>query len=397
MKKQIIAAIVLCALTITANAQEIKNLFPKENKVYLTDKGAADYEKAIAFAKKKGWDKLTDADWENMVKLGFSETRSSYWDIVGEGCSWYCGDGGPIKITASSRLKSQGKNDYNEKNLHDLMYNTPWVEGVKGYGIGQWVEYTFKANNPRITEIHVVNGYVKSQAAWKNNSRVKRLKVYVNGQPLAILNLEDSRSDQTFEIEPLTFKQQWTMRFEILEVYEGDKFDDTALSEIYFSGLDVHCLAPGTKIAMADGTFKNIEDIELSDQVLSFDKAGKSIAATVEETANAKHCNLVTYTFDNGTTLTATTDHPLHTTNGWASYAPEKSANYKGFENINKIQVGDSFETPDGTTLKLVAISPSHKVSETYTIVRLSQGNAFVANGIITAVEELNPELATMH
>ena len=45
--------------------------------------------------------------------------------------------------------------------------------------------------------------------------------------------------------------------------------------------------------------------------------------------------------------------------------------------------------------LKLVAISLSHEVSETYTIVRLSQGNNFIANGIITAVEELNPELAT--
>ena len=394
MKKQIIAAIALCVLTMTANAQEIKNLYPKGENVYLTDKGAEDYDKAEKFVKKKG-DKMTDADWENMIKLGFSETRSSYWDIVGESCSWYCGDGGPVKITASSRLKSQGKNDYNEKNLHDLMYNTPWVEGVKGYGIGQWVEYTFKANNPRITEIHVVNGYVKSQAAWKNNSRVKRLKVYVNGQPLAILNLEDSRSDQTFEIEPLTFKQQWTMRFEILEVYEGDKFDDTALSEIYFDGLDVHCLAPGTKIVMADGSCKSIEDIELGDQVLSFDIAGKSIAATVEETANVRHCNLVTYTFDNETTLTATTDHPLQSTRGWVSYAPEKSANYKGFENINKICIGDSFVTPDGKTLKLVAIDLSHDVSETYTIVRLSKGNTFIANGIITATEELNPTLAT--
>ncbi len=148
---------------------------------------------------------------------------------------------------------------------------------------------------------------------------------------------------------------------------------------------------------MADGTFKNIEDIVLGDQVLSFDKAGKSVAATVEETAIVKHCNLITYTFADGTTLTATTDHPLRTANGWASYAPEKSANYKGFGNINKIQVGDSFVTTDGKMLKLVAISLSHEVSETYTIVRLSHGNTFIANGIITAVEELNPELATMH
>jgi len=30
------------------------------------------------------------------------------------------------------------------------------------------------------------------------------------------------------------------MKFEILEVFKGDKYDDTAISEIYFDGIDVH-------------------------------------------------------------------------------------------------------------------------------------------------------------
>lgn len=98
-----------------------------------------------------------------------------------------CGDGGPIKIKTSSRLKSQGKNSYNEENLHDFSYKTPWVEGADGYGEGEWVEYTFIANSPRITEIRIANGYVKSQTAWQNNSRVKKLKVYVNNKPYAFL------------------------------------------------------------------------------------------------------------------------------------------------------------------------------------------------------------------
>jgi hypothetical protein len=32
----------------------------------------------------------------------------------------------------------------------------------------------------------------------------------------------------------------WTMRFEIMDVYKGDKYDDTAITEIYFDGIDVH-------------------------------------------------------------------------------------------------------------------------------------------------------------
>ncbi|WP_449508538.1 hypothetical protein [Dawidia soli] len=33
------------------------------------------------------------------------------------------------------------------------------------------------------------------------------------------------------------------MKFEILEVYEGAKYDDTVISEIFFDGIDVHEVA----------------------------------------------------------------------------------------------------------------------------------------------------------
>jgi len=29
---------------------------------------------------------------------------------------------------------------------------------------------------------------------------------------------------------------QWSFKFEIVDVYEGTKYDDTVISEIYFSG-----------------------------------------------------------------------------------------------------------------------------------------------------------------
>ena len=333
---------------------------------------------------------MTDADWEYLAKLGFDETRTDYWQTIGDGCSWYCGDGGPIKIKASSRLKSQGKNSYNEENLHDFSYKTPWVEGADGYGEGEWVEYTFIANSPRITEIRIANGYVKSQTAWQNNSRVKKLKVYVNNKPYAFLNLEDSRSEQTFKIAPLTDKKkQWTMKFEIVEVYKGEKYDDTALSEIYFDGLDVHCFVAGTKILMSDNSTKNIEKIKRGDKILAFNiLANKKEVATVEETASVKHNNLVTYTFEGGKTITATNDHPFMTKRGWASMNPSKSENYKGFEQICRIKVGDKFVT-NSSMLTLVSTSVSPESHTTYTITKLSDGNSFYANDLLVGVEEM--------
>ena len=379
-----------------ADAQVIKQISPtkpdplnREQIRCFTEQGAANYAKAEKMIEEKG-NKMTEADWKYVSKLGYDEMQDGYFGLGTEGCSWYCGDGGPIKITASSRLANQGANNYNEKNLHDFHANTPWVEGVQGYGIGEWVEYTFKAQNPRITTIIILNGYNKSESAWKNNSRVKKLKLYIKGKPVAILNLEDTRCTQFFEIDPVTdANKEWTMKFEIVDVYKGDKWDDTAISEIYFDGLDVHCFAAGTKVLLADRTSKNIEDIREGDRVMSFNSmTNTQEPATVLETAAVNHCNLVTYTFDNGSTITATDDHPFLTAHGWASMNPVKSANYNGFENVALIKAGDKVVTENGvSTLKSMSVSPESKM--TYTIVKLSTGNAFFANGMIVGAEEV--------
>lgn len=178
------------------------------------------------------------------------ETIEDFWDIIGGGCSWYCG-GGPRKVTASSELMSQGSNSYKADNAHDLSYRTAWVEGVSGNGTGESLSYTFAPETPRITDIIVVNGYVKSEKAYADNARVKKLKVYLNEKPFAILQLEDKRSKQVFKFEPIgngnrqnmkALSQQpgWSLKFEILEVYKGLKYDDVAITEIYFDGIDVH-------------------------------------------------------------------------------------------------------------------------------------------------------------
>ena len=85
------------------------------------------------------------------------ETDESYWEIIGGGCSWYCA-GGPKEITASSFLAPQGENDYSPENAHDLNYEYAWSEGADGYGIGEYLLYTFEGASPRITEIKIVNG-----------------------------------------------------------------------------------------------------------------------------------------------------------------------------------------------------------------------------------------------
>lgn len=362
----------------------------------------ATYKKAEKVWKKLGngvkYNELSDK--EQQLVDSVDETMSSYWDIISDGCSWYCG-GGPNKVIASSFLKPQGSTNYNPENAHDLNYKTAWVEGVSGYGIGEYLLYSFDATSPRITEIIVVNGYVKSEAAWKNNSRVKKLKLYIDDRPFAILNLKDLRGAQHFQFEPignserenwkdLKSKPNWTMKFEIAEVYKGDKYDDVVISEIYFDGIDVHCFAAGTKILLGDKTSKNIENLKVGDTVSYMDFETNSLKyAKIEKLEKETHNELAIYQFESGLTITATPDHPFRINNNkWASLLPEKSAQYKGFENCKRISIGDEFLTATGYE-KLVSIVYSNKAQETFTISKLSSGNNFIANGLVVAVESL--------
>ena len=174
----------------------------------------------------------------NILLEKYGEVVENAWDIIDGGCSWYCG-GGNYKIKASSSLGDSYKAEF----ANDLSYKTAWVEGKKDEGIGEYLEYYFKNDSPRITEIIISNGYMKSEETWKNNNRVKKLKLYVNGVPFGILNLKDSRTDQYFEMGTLGHNKNGTdliLKFEILEVYKGSKYNDTAITEIYFDGIDVH-------------------------------------------------------------------------------------------------------------------------------------------------------------
>jgi hypothetical protein len=252
-----ILTIFLTAFALTTFGQTVKEMTPTLG--HFVDVSP---EKEIEFIKNQVkceeiWKKLDNqTDLNNLTKEekvileNCSETKESSCDIIGSECSWYCG-GGQDTNSASSFLKPFKGISYSAKNIHDLSYRTAWIEGVKGYGVGEYVTYHFPPQNPRITEIIVVNGYVKSEQAWKDNSRVKKLKMYIDNKPFAILNLADSREEQSFKFDPIGYGDRedweklqsrpwWTMKFEIMEVYKGEKYDDTAITEIYFDGIDVH-------------------------------------------------------------------------------------------------------------------------------------------------------------
>ena len=389
----------------TIKTENIKEMQPKLGRLLeFPPQMEKDWQRCVDFLESVGHDfeKLTAQQKTLIEKMGYCETKGGPWDIIGGGCSWYCG-GGPSKVTASSYLKSNNPNfSYVPQNAHDLSYKTAWVEGVKGHGIGEYLTYYFSATSARVTEIIIANGIVVSEKLYRDNSRVKKLKMYINNKPVAILNLKDVRREQTFSFEPigrfypvdidqeeLAKLPDWTLKFEILEVYPGDKYEDTAITQIYFSGIDVHCFAAGTKILMQDNSLKNIELIKEGDIVKSYDfKNKKLIDSKVTKLVSATHCNLLKLKFADNEIIT-TADHPFWIDkNIWAAVDAEKAnKNYFQKTKVGSLKIGDKIFIPQKNIFsEILEIEPVNMKQITYTI-ELAESDNFIANGLLVKTE----------
>lgn len=136
-----------------------------------------------------------------------------------------------IDIVSSSTLIEQGKNSsfYSSENIMDNSYRS-WVEGVEGDGIGEFISFEFESPID-IKEIGIRNGYGDLRYYFANN-RVKYFEIYVNDEYQCTFRVAD-----TFELYRysfLRFNNVKKISFKIKDVYQGAKYSDTCINEIYF-------------------------------------------------------------------------------------------------------------------------------------------------------------------
>ena len=193
-----------------------------------------------------------------------AEPVSSYFDMVDEepffvfsgngqhygytddywcGCSVWCAVRDfDISARASSTLAPQGQYSYGAENITSGERNNAWVEGADGYGIDEYFEitrrYAVSDGNYGVDfcELCIVNGYARTPETWTANSRVKELKFCFNDEYVDSLFLEDTMEPQYFDLSQYHLHADsgadsfW--RFEIVSVYEGEKYEDTAITGI---------------------------------------------------------------------------------------------------------------------------------------------------------------------
>jgi len=163
----------------------------------------------------------------------------------GDGCSLYCAVGPSVR--ASSRLSEKG-HSYPAAQAQDFDLDTAWVEGKPGHGVGEYLEYTYDLTrepvqaNLAVTQMHVFNGYRKSRHLWEANSRVRRFRLLVDGRPRAYVDLADTPTMQNVDLKPIPLprKGKVSLRFEIVSVYPGAQYQDTAITDLTFDGTGHH-------------------------------------------------------------------------------------------------------------------------------------------------------------
>lgn len=163
---------------------------------------------------------------------------------IGEGgCSLACAIG--WQLSATSTLASQSGNAYDIANLEDGQRNTAWVEGIKGDGVGQRITLTFSEPDGDDKQVKIpfhglliTNGYSKDASVWSKNGRVKKLLVWLNSKKVCYLELEDDLYPQEFIWTPnlVMVGAGDVINLEIVEVYPGSHYEDTAISDIGFFG-----------------------------------------------------------------------------------------------------------------------------------------------------------------
>jgi len=107
------------------------------------------------------------------------------------------------------------------------------------------------------------------------------------------------------------------------------------------------CFIAGTKVTMADGTLKNIEDIKVGDKVKGHKDDNEVIKLDPTLLANRK-----LYSFNNNDHYFFTSEHPFMTEEGWKSVKPEKTKERDGIELYNQLEgelkIGDKLVTDKG-------------------------------------------------
>jgi len=146
------------------------------------------------------------------------------------------------------------------------------------------------------------------------------------------------------------------------------------------------CFVGDTKITMADGSIKNIEDVIAGDLVLTYDPVTLLIKKPSEVTSIESPIkdDIIEFILSSGTTIEATTEHPFWVIGkGWASYSPERTMLDHKMD-VVKIEKDDILLDVEGNHVILLDMKDNNtEFKKVYNILMSEGYHTYYANGIL--------------
>lgn len=144
------------------------------------------------------------------------------------------------------------------------------------------------------------------------------------------------------------------------------------------------CFVAGTKILMSDKTEKNIEDVEVGDKVLGYDKLTKTqIIEEVLELESPIRDHMCEILFTGNSKLKLTNEHPIYTKESWKSISPKETLKENAKLKVGKLNVGDEVLFANGLYDKIVSIKCWNEEIQTYNLKKVSISNNYYAENIL--------------
>lgn len=137
-----------------------------------------------------------------------------------------------VNIKSSSFL-TENNIEYSPDNLNEEI-GICWAEGVSGQGINEtlYLQGFYQTNS-----IHISNGFVSYSKPYlyKQNSRLKKIELSVENKYTKIIELIDTPNFQTINLSETLLPDE-ILKIKILEVYPGNKYEDTCVNIILMDG-----------------------------------------------------------------------------------------------------------------------------------------------------------------
>jgi len=146
------------------------------------------------------------------------------------------------------------------------------------------------------------------------------------------------------------------------------------------------CFIAGTEISLMNGDSKNIEDIVVGDEVLTYNESSKQIESNnVLEVFTPVHDDLIKIELENGTEIISTFDHPYYSDgDSIISYKPDATNfKYELDSKVGELKVGSNLVDESLNMVKVVGISELDRVPTQTYVLKVENNHNFFANGIL--------------